>query len=37
VRRADTFKRAAHLVVPTHGIVQGKQEITVHVKDDPAK
>jgi hypothetical protein len=36
-RRADTFKRAARLVVPTHGIVQGKQEISVHVKDDQAK
>ncbi len=33
-RRADTFKRAARFVIPTHGIVQGKQEITVRVKDD---
>jgi hypothetical protein len=36
-RRADTFKRAARIVFPTHGIVQGKQEITVHVRDDQAK
>jgi hypothetical protein len=33
-RRADTFKRAARFVVPTHGVVQGKQEITIRVKDD---
>jgi SpoIVB peptidase S55 len=33
-RRADTFKRAARFVVPMHGVVQGKQEITVRVKDD---
>jgi hypothetical protein len=33
-RRADTFKRAARLVVPTHGVVQGHQEIAVHVRDD---
>ncbi|HZS42274.1 MAG TPA: SpoIVB peptidase S55 domain-containing protein [Polyangia bacterium] len=33
-RRADTFKRASRFVVPTHGIVQGKQEITVRVKND---
>jgi hypothetical protein len=36
-RRADTYKRAAHFVVPTHGVVQGKQEITVRVKDDQAR
>jgi hypothetical protein len=36
-RRADTYKRASRLVVDTHGVVQGKQEITIHVKDDPAK
>ncbi len=36
-RRADTFKRAARLVVDTHGVVQGKQEIAIHIKDDPAK
>jgi hypothetical protein len=34
-RRADTFKRASRFVVPTHGIVQGRQEITVRVKNDP--
>jgi hypothetical protein len=33
-RRADTFKRAARFVVPTHGVVQGKQEIAIRVKDD---
>jgi hypothetical protein len=33
-RRADTFKRASRFVVPTHAIMQGKQEITVHIKDD---
>jgi hypothetical protein len=33
-RRADTFKRAARFVIPTHGVVQGKQEITIRVKDD---
>jgi hypothetical protein len=33
-RRADTFKRAARFVVPMHGILQGKQEITVRIKDD---
>ncbi|HXU72512.1 MAG TPA: SpoIVB peptidase S55 domain-containing protein [Polyangia bacterium] len=36
-RRADTFKRAARFVVPMHGIMQGKQEITIHVKDDPSE
>jgi hypothetical protein len=36
-RRADTFKRAARFVVPMHGIMQGKQEITVHVKDDQSQ
>jgi hypothetical protein len=35
-RRADTFKRAARFVVSTHGIVQGKQEITIRVKDEPS-
>jgi hypothetical protein len=34
-RRADTFKRAARLVVPMHGIVLGKQEITVSVRNEP--
>jgi hypothetical protein len=33
-RRADTFKRAARFVVDTHGIMQGKQEISIRVKDD---
>lgn len=33
-RRADTFKRASRLVVPTRGIVTGKQEITVHVREE---
>jgi hypothetical protein len=33
-RRADTFKRAARFVVPMRGVMQGKQEITVRVKDD---
>lgn len=33
-RRADTFKRAARVVVPTRGIMQGKQEITVRVGDE---
>jgi hypothetical protein len=36
-RRADTYKRAARIVVDTPGVVVGKQEITIHVKDDPAK
>jgi hypothetical protein len=36
-RRADTFKRAARFVVPMRGVMQGKQEITVRVKDDPTK
>jgi hypothetical protein len=36
-RRADTYKRAARVVVPMRGIMQGKQEITVRVKDDQAK
>jgi hypothetical protein len=36
-RRADTFKRAARFVVPMRGIIQGKQEITVHVKDDQSQ
>ncbi|HEY1585288.1 MAG TPA: hypothetical protein VGH63_06330, partial [Polyangia bacterium] len=36
-RRADTFKRAARFVVPMRGIMQGKQEITIHVKDDPSE
>ncbi|MCU1279380.1 MAG: hypothetical protein JWM53_2926, partial [bacterium] len=36
-RRADTFKRASRFVVPMHGIMQGKQEITIHVKDDPSE
>ncbi|HEX6838045.1 MAG TPA: SpoIVB peptidase S55 domain-containing protein, partial [Polyangia bacterium] len=35
--RADTFKRASRFVVPMHGIMQGKQEITIHVKDDPSE
>ena len=36
-RRADTFKRASRFIVPMHGIMQGKQEITIHVKDDPSE
>ncbi len=36
-RRADTFKRAARFVVPMRGVMQGKQEITVHVKDDQSQ
>jgi hypothetical protein len=36
-RRADTFKRASRFVVPMHGIMQGKQEITVRVKDDQSQ
>src|SRR5207244_7241124 len=36
-RRADTFKRASRMVVDTNGVVMGKQELTIHVKDDPAK
>ena len=36
-RRADTYKRASRIVVDTPGVVVGKQEITFHVKDDPAK
>lgn len=36
-RRADTFKRASRFLVPMHGIMQGKQEITIHVKDDPSE
>jgi hypothetical protein len=36
-RRADTFKRAARFVVPMRGIMQGKQEITVHIKDDSSQ
>jgi len=36
-RRADTFKRAARFVVPMHGIMQGKQEITIRVKEDPSE
>jgi hypothetical protein len=36
-RRADTFKRAARFVVPMRGILQGKQEITVHIKDDQSQ
>lgn len=36
-RRADTFRRAARFVVPMHGIMQGKQEITVHIKDDQSQ
>jgi hypothetical protein len=36
-RRADTFKRAARFVVPMHGVMQGKQEITVRVRDDQTR
>ena len=36
-RRADTFKRAFRFVVPMHGIMQGKQEISVHIKDDQSQ
>jgi hypothetical protein len=36
-RRGDTYKRAARLVVDMGGVVMGKQELTIHVKDDPAK
>jgi len=36
-RRADTYKRAARFVVPTRGIMQGKQEITIRVKDDQSQ
>jgi hypothetical protein len=36
-RRADTFKRAARFVVPMRGILQGKQEITVRIKDDQSQ
>jgi hypothetical protein len=36
-RRADTFKRAARFVVAMRSVVQGKQEITVHVKDDQSQ
>ena len=36
-RRGDTYKRAARMVVDTNGVVMGKQELTIHVKDDPAK
>jgi hypothetical protein len=36
-RRGDTYKRAARMVVDTAGVVLGKQELTIHVKDDPAK
>jgi hypothetical protein len=36
-RRADTFKRASRFVVPMHGIMQGKQEITIRVKEDPSE
>jgi len=33
-RRAATFKRASRFVVPMNGIMQGKHELTIHVKDD---
>lgn len=33
-RRADTYKRASRFVVPMRGVMQGKQEITVRVRDD---
>ena len=33
-RRADTYKRAARFVVPMHGVLTGKQEITVRVRDE---
>ncbi len=33
-RRGDTFKRASRMVEPIDCIVQGKQEITVRVRDD---
>jgi hypothetical protein len=36
-RRGDTYKRATRMVVDTPGVMQGKQEITIHVKDDPAQ
>jgi hypothetical protein len=36
-RRADTFKRAARFVVTTRGVMQGKQEITVRVRDDQTR
>ena len=36
-RRADTFKRASRVVVPMHGVVLGKQEITVRVRDEQNK
>ncbi len=36
-RRADTFKRASRVVFPMHGVMQGKQEITVRVRDDQNK
>jgi hypothetical protein len=32
-RRADTFRRAARLQVPTKRVVHGKQELTVRVRD----
>jgi hypothetical protein len=36
-RRGDTYKRAARIIFATRGVVQGKQEIAVRVKDDPSR
>jgi SpoIVB peptidase S55 len=36
-RRGDTYKRAARMIVDMSGVVVGKQELTIHVKDDSAK
>jgi hypothetical protein len=36
-RRADTYKRASRFVVPMGGVMQGKQEITIRVKDDQSQ
>jgi hypothetical protein len=36
-RRGDTFKETLRVVVPTRGVVVGKQEIQVKIKDEEVK
>src|SRR5207237_10609813 len=36
-RRGETFKETARLVVTTRGVVVGKQEIQVKLKDEPGR
>jgi hypothetical protein len=36
-RRGETFKESARIVVATHGVVVGRQEIQVKIKDEPTR